>query len=307
MCASLNRREFLKRAGLLGAAAARLADPARQALAGPAPPAVGTIKLGRTEVSRLLLDEQPFLGHGHRRYLVCKAMFQYYTDERVLAALAEGGELGVSAAVVAHGGRVQGLHKQHVEGGGRVKHLLVEIIAKDVGIESVLGGCGRPGVVGAFVTPGRTDGKIRGAGWDRLKRFLELIREQNVLVGAATAGTDTLELYEKYAGKGMLPVDFYVQTACPSDEYHPRDRLKALKAIQGVSRPVIVRRVMPSDADDFRAVFAEVFAHLAPKDALCVSVFPKDRPDQIKQYCALAARLSATRPAKLCATKVAPS
>lgn len=287
------RRTFLKGAAVMAPAGWALAGRAAERKQADAPAGdLPAVHLGPSlRVSRVLLDEEPFLGRGHRRYLVCKAMYQYYTDDRIAETMDQAAGLGVTAALVRTNGRVLGLLEAYRKRGGKLKHMIAEIICKEAGMESVIRRSRQEGVGAVFLGPKHSDGRIRGAGWDTLKRWLELIKEQNVLVGAATERFDTLALYEKYVGRGLLPIDFYVQTACPTDAYLAEDLDKALEAIQGVDRPVLLRRLMPADAPaaDAQRVLEKAWGRLAAKDALCVGIFPRDDPAQLRRYCASAA------------------
>jgi hypothetical protein len=303
----LTRRAFLKRAGAFGAAAAALGAGRVGPLRAADAPAMPRIRLAGTEVSRLILDEVPFTGRGHWRYLVCKAMYQYYTDERILATLEAASASGIDTVLAntSGDGRVMGdLHERHLAEGGKVRNLLVEIISKAAAVEGipprVMDKAG-PHVRGIFVQPGYTDGKVGGNGWDTLARWLQIIRESGAPVAVGVQRPDVLPLYEKYADKGILPVDYYVLSLCPTDRYEAEDRRRALEAVEGVSRPIVARRMMEADApaDEARAILDEVLDRLAPKDGLCVGVFPKDDPRQVRRYAdQVAARARDAAPAK---------
>lgn len=295
----ITRRDFFRAAGAAGAAAWSVGLTRTlwaQATTRPASPTVPAIAIGKQKFSRLMLDELPFTGNGHHRYVVCKAMFEYYTPERVLQTLKEAGRCGVDTFCVAPGRNARVLGRdEKVEGydayvadGGRVRKLVVELTGKTAALPSTIRRVAdRDHVAGIFLPASKADGIIRGGrGWNSLVSWLQAMRATGRLVGVATSRTDVLDKYEKYAGKGLLPIDFYVQNVCPTFEYRAEDRRKALEAISEATRPVILRRILPADAapKDAREALAETFEAMAPKDAVCLGVFTKDDPDQVRRY-----------------------
>ena len=299
----MSRRELLRRAGAVGAAAMaaggrglRAADAAR--------PVVPRIKLGRGEFSRIWLDYLPFRGGGHNRYLVCKAMYEYYqVDENLARACAEAAGCGVDSALVCTGGTLGATVDVHLrlgkllKKGGKVNKLIYEVSVKNVGLENAAQHVGEiEDLASYFIEPGDSDGLLTGQ-FERLQKLLKIIRDSGKVVGAATRSAKLLGQYDKYRRKGLLEIDYYVLTVCTSDDYPAEARKKAFEALAGVELPVVLRRIMPADikAADARPIIAEALRHMAPKDALSLGVYPKDDPDQIKRYCAWVAELSKQR------------
>ncbi len=297
----MSRRRFLAHSAAFGAAACLLA-PCRSQAAGErqAPrPTVPRIKLGDGHVSRLILDYEPFTGHGHHRYLICKEMFQYYTPEQMRRTLDEAATYGLNAALVrSPSTRTQPIYetaRAHAAGDGGVRDLLYEIFGKRAGLESAVRRSGRlEHVTAVCIAPRLTDPILRGGDWRDLRSLLEDIRKQEKLVCAATARPEHLARYDGYVKKSLLPIDCYLLTACPTDDYQENDRTRALEALAGISRPVIVRRIMHADtpAREGERIVRQAFTHLAHKDGLCLSVFTRNDLDQLRRYARLVAELS---------------
>jgi hypothetical protein len=95
MSHSLSRRRFLYDTAALAAAA--VAVKAADVTAAEAKPAdMPKIKLGKLEVSRLILGSNPFWGFAHQPGDVGKQMSAYFTDEKIMEVLDEAAELGVT-------------------------------------------------------------------------------------------------------------------------------------------------------------------------------------------------------------------
>ena len=96
MNATNSRREFLQRVAVLGAAAGVV----RAAEGGdaPRPGLMPKIKLGKLEVSRLILGSNPFFGFAHGNpQATPEEMQTYYTKERIMAVLDAAAAQGITA------------------------------------------------------------------------------------------------------------------------------------------------------------------------------------------------------------------
>ena len=296
----MSRREFLRRCQALGAALAARAAASPLHADRPAPETMPRIRVGTFELSRLVLDSQPFFGQGHWRYLVCKAMFQYFTDERIVETLDRAAAAGVDT-MLARPGRRDGqdlykLHEACLQRGGKLTNLLAEHVSKGTGEDYAAGLAAKKDVRCAFIGPGRTDAWFQAGsgGFRTLQRVLGKIDKAGGCTAVAVNDGDLLPDYERYADRGLLKIDLFVQTGCTSHDYPAKQREKALQAIRSVNRPVILRDVLPADAPagQAQAVIEEVLKRLPRKDGLCLGVFPRDDPAQIDRYAALVKRLT---------------
>jgi len=70
--------------------------------------------------------------------------------------------------------------------------------------------------------------------------------------------------------------------------YSAEDRCKAVEAIAQIEKPVVGYKIL--GAGRFPAAESLAFAlkHLRARDGLCVGVFPRDNPNQIREDVALA-------------------
>ncbi len=92
-----NRRDFLKEMAAITCAvgALRAAEGmATDAVSGELP----GIKLGKLEVSRLILGSNPFYGFDHGNPQASnKEMREYYTDDRIMQVMDEAARQGITA------------------------------------------------------------------------------------------------------------------------------------------------------------------------------------------------------------------
>lgn len=111
------RRQFLHASASIAAAAAAAAAEGRS----PGPPKLPAIRLGKLEVSRLVLGSNPFFGFAHQPGDLSRRMREYYTDERVTRVLDDAAEHGITAVwTPCYDGWIR-LWNRYQERGGKLK------------------------------------------------------------------------------------------------------------------------------------------------------------------------------------------
>src|SRR5687767_11886460 len=86
---STTRRQFLQQAAGLAAGAAVVSELAQnaQAAVAPADPLLPTIKLGKHEVTRLIIGGNPIYGYSHFNRILSQYQTAWHTPERVVDLL----------------------------------------------------------------------------------------------------------------------------------------------------------------------------------------------------------------------------
>jgi hypothetical protein len=280
----ISRRQFLEDSVVLGAAAAAV-----MRLGGPAmadeKPEMPTIRLGDATFSRLLLGSNPFYGYAHRGGDVAKAMREYFTDERIMESLDEAARVGITAAVTPPEARWLNLWAAYRKRGGKLPAWIAQPHGKVEDMEKEIDRAVEGGAKAAFIQGLRADGLFQQGNFDRLRQLLQHIRSLKVPAGIASHRSDTHLEYQKRE----MPADFYFQCFYPNDKFLPEDREKAVAAVKQIAKPVVGYKILAAGRLPAKEGFEFALKHLAPKDGVCVGVFPKDDPDQIEEDAKLAA------------------
>ena len=108
-----SRRDFLKAAGALPAAAAAAA-----------PPAVPQIRLGRHTISRVICGANPFNAGSHLSVFFNQELKRYYTPEQVLKTLNRCQQVGINCWQSTSGNL--DLHRRLLDEGGKLSFLSLE-------------------------------------------------------------------------------------------------------------------------------------------------------------------------------------
>lgn len=83
---------------------------------------------------------------------------------------------------------------------------------------------------------------------------------------------------------------FYNLGGDRGEHYLPEDRDAMTDLARRLELPVIGYKIMAAGRNDPEEAFSYAFSHLKPTDAVCVGVFPKHRPDEVRQCADLTRR-----------------
>ncbi len=278
----LTRREFLGEAGLLAAVAA-----ARSGARAGAADALAAIRLGKLEVSRLVLGSNPFFGfaHGHGSP---KEMRAYYTDRRIMDVLDQAAGVGITAVAAPPYPRWVRLFNQYLKKGGRLRVWIAQPDPAPGRMKQAIADAAKGGAKAIFIQGARVDEQFAAGRFDVLREWLEHIRSFSLPAGMASHRPDV----HLAAEKKKLPTDFYFQCFFKPGSYRDEERAKAVAAIRRIDKPVVGYKILAAGRRPPEQAFAYAFRHLRAKDGVCVGVYPPPKPDMIREDAALTRKLS---------------
>ena len=272
-----NRREFLKDAAVLGAAAAGV-RAAEGWAAEEKPGRMPKIKLGRLEVSRLILGSNPFFGFAHGNPQASeREMRAYFTDERIMAVLDEAARHGVTAVWSPCYERWIRVWNEYRGRGGKLKIWIAQ--PDRLPMEKEITAAAKNGSKAVCIQGCKIDDQAGKGRFDVIRGWLELIKSYGLPAGMATHRANTHLLAEEEG----LPTDFYHQTLYRPDNYVKQGLEESLATIEKLEKPVIGYKALGAGRIRPQDTFPYLFSRLKRKDGLCVGVFPKDNPDQIAE------------------------
>lgn len=236
------------------------------------------IQLGSLRVSRVFLGSNPFFGYSHGNPQATAAeMRQWYTPDRIMAVLDEAAELGINAVWTPCRASWIRLWNEYKDKGGKLEHWIgqPDRLPMDEEIKAAISN----GSTAVCIQGIRVDNEIKAGRWDVVRGWLELVKSHGLPAGMATHRARThLEAEEK-----NLPTDFYHQTMYRPNNYVGDGLKESLATVEKLDKPVVAYKVLgagriaPADALPY------VFRRLKQKDGICVGVFPKKNPNEIRQ------------------------
>lgn len=280
----MKRREFLKTgmavtlAGMAGAGG----SASRAAVRDAAPPRLPTIRLGKLEVSRLILGSNPFWGYSHKSPQLDEEMRSYHTDERIAQILEEAAACGLTAVASPPDERWRNLWTRYKRNGGRLKIWVSQCHGHPEQMTQEIDRSVAAGAQAIFIQGARVEEQFGPGHFDVLRKWIEHIKESGLPAGAAAHWP---EIHPELERRGF-PTDFYFQcmyNASRTNDYSPAEREKAVATIGRLQKPVVAYKILGAGRLAASEGFEYAFNHLKRKDGVCVGIYARNAVDQIRQ------------------------
>ncbi len=271
----IDRRKFLVSSTVAAAMAA--ASPACAKVKMP------MIKIGDIDVSRFIIGGNPFSGHAHQPGDIGQQMRDWYSSARIKQTLNEAADEGVNAFLGRADKHVMRLLQEYWNEDGRVPYWIAqsapEFASMSRNINEVKSYGGRAMYIqGAHIDRLFKNGKLKEA-----RPWIDMIKARGLLAGVGSHRPDVLRIIQDEE----WPVDFYMQCfynlTDRSEEYLPEDREEAVKTIRELEKPTIAFKILAAGRNEPEEAFDFAFRNIKRGDPVCVGIFQKDRPNEIKQ------------------------
>jgi len=304
------RRDFLHSAGL-AACLGGLTSPAA-ADTSKADPLLPTIKLGRHQVTRLIIGGNPIYGHSHFNKLFSQDMTAWHTPERVVALLKRCEQAGLNCWQNSYAERTLQDLDRYRDAGGKMHWLCLGKPDWDKHPERIADAAKRK-PIGIAPHGALAERLHRGNKLNVLTDLLKRIRDRKVLVGLSAHNPALIELAEE---KGW-DVDYYMcclyYLTRPRQEfkkllgddlplgeiYLPSDPPRMFKVIKAVKKPCLVYKVLAAgrrigSKAEVRQCFKTALDNIKPSDAVIVGMY-QQHGDQVGENAAIVRELCAAR------------
>lgn len=288
----MNRREFMRRSGLLGAAVAAGGAAGIARAADKAPIRVPTIKIGSLAVSRLILGSNPFWGFSHKSPQLDEEMKQYHTDEVIVRVLDEAAACGVTTVTAPPDQRWLDLWAKYRASGGKLPLWISQCHGPPEHMPEEIDASVKAGAHAVFIQGGRTEEQFGQGKFDTLRAWVDRIKEAGLPAGAAAHWPEVHPELQKR----KFPLDFYYQcfyNVSKGDTYRAAEREKAVEVLRSLEKPVIAYKILGAGRLPANEGFEYALAHIRKTDGLCVGIYAKLAIDQVRQNATYTETLSA--------------
>jgi len=295
-----NRRRFLRQTTGL-AAGAVLATSAAQAASDPLLP---TIKLGRHDVTRLIIGGNPIYGYSHFNRLLSQHQIAWHTPERVVELMQHCESKGLNTWQNSYAERTLSDLDRYRESGGKMHWLCLGKPDWDQHPERIDDAAKRK-PIGIAPHGSLAERLHRQKKLDVLTGLLKRIRDNGVLVGLSAHNPAVIELAEE---KGW-DVDYYMcclyYLTRPREEfqkllgpdlplgeiYLPGDPPRMFEVIKKARKPCLAYKVLAAgrrveNASQVKQAFDTAFKNIKPTDAVIVGMY-QQLGDQVAENAAI--------------------
>ena len=252
---------------------------------------LGLTQFGSLPVSRLIIGGNPFSGFSHQGLERDAEMRHYFTAAHIKQALWQAERLGVNTVICRADHHVMRLLMEFWDEGGTLQWIAQtcpELGPIKNGVHNAIAGH----AAACYIHGGSMDYALANNSFDEVHEAIAIMRDAGLPVGVAGHKPEVFPWAEEH-----LDVDFYMccyynptpRDAAPehvhgaTEWFHDADRTRMVEVISGLRKPAIHYKVFAAGRNEPRAALAFVAQHLRPQDAVCVGVFPKDKPDMLAE------------------------
>jgi hypothetical protein len=289
------RRAFLGTAAGLAAAGLNAA---------PAEASLPTLRLGKYELSRLVLGSNPLAGASHFNPILDQLMKEWNTPEKVMEILKRCEQAGYRGWQLHTDPKLLDCLKRYRAEGGKMHAFTLSDYKDPKGSIAELA---QTGVIGIVHHGERTDIALRERKMDDVNEFIKAAKGAGLLAGVSMHNPAVIDHIE---GKGWDP-DFYMtcvyrrsrtpeetraefNEATVGEPYFEKDPERMCKMIRQTKRTCFAFKILaagrniknPQAVDN---AFKFVFSNIKPNDGVIIGMFPRFR-DEITQNAGLAVK-----------------
>ncbi len=252
---------------------------------------LGNTQLGKLSVSRLVIGGNPFSGFSHQGIERDGEMRHYFTTAHIKDTLLQAQSLGVNTVISRADHHVMRVLMEFWDDGGTLQWIAqtcTELGPIRNGVHNAIAGHASA----CYLHGGSMDYALAQNNFDEVHEAIAIARDAGLAVGVAGHNPKVFTWAEE-----NLDVDFYMcsyynptpRDAAPghvagaAEWFHPDDRDRMVQTIANLQKPVIHYKVFAAGRNEPAEALGFVAKHLRQQDAVCVGIFPKDKPDMLAE------------------------
>ncbi len=253
-------------------------------------PELAAVHLGNVAVSRLIVGGNPFSGNSHQSAELNAEMRDYYTVERIKATLRDCEEQGINTFLGRADNHIQRMLVEYWNEGGAIQWI-AQTAPERASLPDNIRQLAGAGAKCCYVHGGQSDRLAAAGDLDPIREALEVGKELGLVMGVAGHDPDThRQVVERNLGAQFHCCSFYNLGGDRGESYLAADRDIMTELVRQLDVPVIGYKIMAAGRNEPEEAFSYAFSHIKATDAVCVGVFPKHRPDEVKQCAELTRR-----------------
>jgi hypothetical protein len=251
-----------------------------------------TVKLGDTDITRLILGGNPISGNSHWSADADREMREYFTVERIKRLLFRCEECGINSMLLRGDMHIMRLLLEYRAEGGRLNWIGMtgsEFLSFEGNVRQMM----QYKPVAMYHHGSVTDSFFKSGRTDELRRRIDFIKSRGIPAGLGTHMPEVIE----YAEEHEWGVDFYMACvynisrtdrvssaitggANVGEVFDEGDIPIMYRTIRRTPKPCLAFKILGaarrcSSQDSVRACFDEAFANIKDSDAVVVGMYPK--------------------------------
>lgn len=253
---------------------------------------ISAVKFGSLTVSKLIIGGNPFSGISHQSPQRDSEMMRFFTTARIKETLRQAESLGINTFIGRADKHIVRLLAEYWEEGGTIQWIAQtcpEFGSPLAGVNAAI----RGGASAVYLHGGQMDYMVAQNQLHEAVTAIERVKEAGLPVGIAGHQPDG----HIWANENNIGLDFHMcsyYNPSPRDKdaahhpgqaevYDPEDRARMVAILPTLKAPAIHYKIFAAGRNDPKEAFAFVSQHLRPQDAVCIGVYPKDKPEMIAE------------------------
>ncbi len=281
----LTRREFIREGAAMGVGLAAMGSIGAVVSCGKktrTSTVMPTIQLGDFQVSRLILGSNPFWGFWHDNPRKPAA----YSQEGRKAVMEAAAGQGITAIWTPGYKGWIALWNEYKGQGGKLETWIGQPDGYEgVTLEDQITACAKNGGRAVCVQGENVDEAMGKKDYEKLKRWLGLIRDLGLPAGLASHHPENILMAEDR----RLPAEFYHLTLGVPNSFENEARDQTLNTVKQIDKPMVVYKVFGAGRFEPKDAISYVMNAVRRKDGLCVGV---DNPEQLAENAEFFRRLT---------------
>lgn len=254
-----------------------------------------TVKFGNLTVSKIILGGNPFSGFSHQNPDMDREMVKYFTTANVKKTLAQAESLGITGFLGRVDKHIRRTLMEYWDEGGKIQWL-AQTAPEFRSLSGNVSGAIATGAKAVYIHGGQMDFFFAQNQLDVVPDIIAMIKDAGCAAGIAGHNPAVHRWADENLDLDFHMCSYYNPTRRDENAEHvhgavevfaEEDRAAMVETIKDLRAPAIHYKIFAAGRNDPKAAFAFVAQHLRPQDAVCIGVFPKDKPDMIAEDIAL--------------------
>ncbi len=260
--------------------------------------AIGTVKIGNLEISRLIVGGNPFSGVSHQTPQMDMDMKRYFTADRIKEVLRSAEELGITTFIGRADRHITRLLFEYRDQGGSIQWVAQtcpEMASASRSIDDALS----EGAKACYIHGGVMDNLLARGELKEIPDLIRKIKDAGLPAGIAGHNPKVFEWAEDHLDVDFYMCSYYNSASRDTDAemrsgrpewFLDSDRDIMVKLIQKLKRPAIHYKILAAGRKKPREAFEFAAQHMRPGDAACVGIYPEHKPEMLVEDAALFAK-----------------
>lgn len=249
------------------------------------------IKIGKLEISQLIIGGNPFSGFSHQTIEKDLEMKKYYTVARIKETLKNAESLGVNTHISRADNYVMRYLLEYWGEGGTIQWIAQtcpELGDIEGGIKNAIGN----GAKGCFIHGGTMEYLFAQNKIDCINGIIKVIKDSGLIAGVAGHDPKVFKWAEE-----NINVDFYMMShynpesrdKIPShvsgviEVFSNEDRQLMMDTISKITKPVIHYKVMAGGRNDPIDTYKNLSKVMKGNHAVCIGIYTKENANMIAE------------------------